>query len=98
MLQAPQFDGLSLDPFSLKQNGLPACEVDVRRGDIVEALADILRAILLSGQRRVSLATFSAAGLVDPILVYVQGVHLARLNGTAGQALWLWCGFYLHSP
>ena len=38
MLQAPQFDGLSLDPFSLQQDGLAAAEVDVGGGEIVEAL------------------------------------------------------------
>jgi hypothetical protein len=38
MLQAPLFDGLSLDPFSLQQNGLPAPEVDVGGGEVVEAL------------------------------------------------------------
>ena len=38
MLQAPLFDGLSLDPFSLQQDGLAAPEVDVGGGKIVEAL------------------------------------------------------------
>ena len=38
MLQAPVFDGLSLDPFSLQQDGLAASEVDVGRGEIAEAL------------------------------------------------------------
>ena len=38
MLQAPQFDGPSLDPFSLQQDGLAAPEVDVGWGEIVEAL------------------------------------------------------------
>ena len=38
MLQAPLFDGLSLDPFSLQQDGLAASEVDVGGGEIVEAL------------------------------------------------------------
>ena len=38
MLQSPLFDGLSLDPFSLQQNGLAASEVDVGRSEIVEAL------------------------------------------------------------
>jgi hypothetical protein len=38
VLQAPAFDGLSLDPFSLQQDGLAAPEVDVGRGEIVEAL------------------------------------------------------------
>ncbi len=38
MLQAPLFDGLSLDPFSLQQDGLAASEVDVSGREIVEAL------------------------------------------------------------
>ena len=38
MLQAPQFDCPSLDPFSLQQDGLAAPEVDVGRRKIVEAL------------------------------------------------------------
>src|SRR6476661_8367012 len=38
MVQAPQFDGLSLDPLSLQQNGLAASEVDVGGREIVEAL------------------------------------------------------------
>ena len=38
MLQAPLFDGLSLDPFSLQQDGLAASEVDVGGCEIVEAL------------------------------------------------------------
>ena len=38
MLQAPQFDGPSLDPFSLQQDGLAAPEVDVGGCEIVEAL------------------------------------------------------------
>ena len=38
MLQAPQFDSASLDPFSLQQDGLASAEVDVGRRKIVEAL------------------------------------------------------------
>ncbi len=38
MLQAPQFECLSFDPFSLQQDCLAASEVDVGRGEIVEAL------------------------------------------------------------
>lgn len=38
MLQAPLFDGLSLDPFSLQQDGLATPEVDVGGGEIVQAL------------------------------------------------------------
>ena len=38
MLQTPQFECLSLDPFSLQQDGLAASEVDVGWCEIVEAL------------------------------------------------------------
>lgn len=38
MLQAPHFDGPSLDPFSLQQDGLASAEVDVGGCEIVEAL------------------------------------------------------------
>ena len=38
MLQAPLFDGLSFDPFSLQQDGLATPEVDVGGGEIVQAL------------------------------------------------------------
>lgn len=38
MLQAPQFDGLSFDPFSLQQDSFAAPEEDVGRREVVEAL------------------------------------------------------------
>src|SRR5690606_12912037 len=38
MLQAPLFDGLSLDPFSLQQDSLAAPEVNVGGSEIVQAL------------------------------------------------------------
>ena len=38
MLQAPLFDRLSLDPFSLQQDCLSAAEVNVCGSEIVEAL------------------------------------------------------------
>ena len=38
MLQAPMLDGLSFDPFSFQQDGLAPPEVDVGRGQIVQAL------------------------------------------------------------
>ena len=39
MLRAAGGDGLSLDPFSLCQDGWPASEVDVGPGEIVDARA-----------------------------------------------------------
>src|SRR5271169_7097670 len=38
VLQASVLDGLSFDPFSFKQDGLAASEVDVGRGEISDAL------------------------------------------------------------
>ena len=38
MKQAPGFDGLLFDPFSLSQNGLAAPEVDISRGEVLQAL------------------------------------------------------------
>jgi hypothetical protein len=38
VMQAPGFDGLSFDPFSLFQDSLATTEVDIGRGQIVDAL------------------------------------------------------------
>lgn len=38
MVQATLFDGVAFDPFAFEQDGLAAPEVDVGRGEIVEAL------------------------------------------------------------
>ena len=51
MVQAPQFDGLSLDPLSLQQNGLAAPEVDVGGREIVEALVVSAMVVMLDEGR-----------------------------------------------
>ena len=38
MKQAPRFDGLPFDPFSLFQNGFAPSEVDIGRGEVLQAL------------------------------------------------------------
>ena len=38
MKQAPGFDGLPFDPFSLFQNGPAASEVDIGRSEVLQAL------------------------------------------------------------
>ena len=38
MKQAPRFDSLPFDPFSLFQNGLAASEVGIGRGEVLQAL------------------------------------------------------------
>ena len=46
MLQAPQFDGPSLDPFSLQQDGLAAPGVDICWGEVVQALVIALMVVV----------------------------------------------------
>ena len=43
VVQAALFDRVSFDPFALEQDGLAASEVDVGRGEIVEALVVLNR-------------------------------------------------------
>jgi len=38
VMQAPGLDSLSFDPFSLFQDGLSPSEVDIGRGQIIDAL------------------------------------------------------------
>ena len=38
MKQASRFDGLTFDPFSLSQDGLAVSEVDIGRGEVLQAL------------------------------------------------------------
>ena len=47
MLQAPQFDGLSLDPFTLLHDDGGAAEVGIGRGQVVEALVVSLVNVVL---------------------------------------------------
>ena len=47
MKQAPGFDSLSLDPFSLFQDGLAAPEVDIGRGEVLQALVALSVIVML---------------------------------------------------
>lgn len=47
MLQAPMFDGLSFDPFTLLDDGLCPAEVGVGRRDVVQALVITLIVVML---------------------------------------------------
>ncbi len=47
MLQAPIFDSLSLDPFSLLDDGLRPAEVGIGRCDVVQALVIALMVVML---------------------------------------------------
>ena len=46
MMQAPGFDGLSFDPFSLFQDGLTTTEVNIGRGQIVDTLVIALVVVM----------------------------------------------------
>ncbi len=54
MLQASLFDGLSFDPFSVQQDGLPPSEVDVSRGQVAQAL--VIALMIVVGDEGPSLA------------------------------------------
>ena len=47
MLQAPMFDGLSFDPFTLLDDGLCPAEVGVGRRDVVQDLVIALMVVML---------------------------------------------------
>ena len=46
-MQAPGFECLAFDPFSLQQNGLPTSEVDVGRCEVVQALVITLMVVMI---------------------------------------------------
>ncbi len=65
MKQAPGFDGFPFDPFSFFQDGLAASEVDVGRGEVLQALVVAAMVVVLdkwdcSTSRMIS--SFSDAG------------------------------------
>ena len=47
MVQAPIFDSLSFDPFTLLDDGLRSAEVDIGRRDVVQALVVALMVVVL---------------------------------------------------
>ena len=83
MVQAPQFDGLSLDPLSLQQNGLAAPEVDVGRGEIVEALVVAAVVVVIDERRDLLLE------ITRQEVVFEQDAVLQRLVPSLDLALGL---------
>ena len=73
MLQATVGQGLSLDPFSLCQNGGATPEVDVSRGEIVDAL--VIAPVVVVRDECIDLS-FEIAG---QIIVLEQDAVLKRL-------------------
>ena len=63
MLQAAIVDGVSFDPFAFCQDGRPASEVDVCRGEIVDAL--VVSAVVVVGDEGLDLG-FEVAGWSCP--------------------------------
>ena len=57
VLQAPMFDGLSLDPFALFDDGWGSAEVGIGGRDVVQALVVALVVVLLD--ERLDLASRS---------------------------------------
>ena len=47
MMQAPCFDGLSLDPFPLFQDGLTTTEVNISWGQVVDALVIAMIVVMI---------------------------------------------------
>jgi hypothetical protein len=58
MVQAALFDGVSFDPFAFEQDGLAASEVDVGRGEIIEALVVSAMVVVLDKGRDLGLEVF----------------------------------------
>jgi hypothetical protein len=83
MLQAPLFDRLSLDPFSLRQNGMAAPEVDVGGGEIVEALVIAPMVVMLDEGRDLCFE------ITRQELVFEQDAVLQRLVPSLDLALGL---------
>ena len=89
MLQAPLFDGLSLDPFSLQQDGLAAPEVDVGRGEIVEALVVSAMIVMLDESRDLRFEVFLEEVVFQQDAVLqrlVPALDLALRLGVAGRS------------
>ena len=69
MEQAPLVDGLALDAFAIEQDGLAVAEVDIGRGQIVQALVVALVVADIIGIRTPKSAERSARFRVTPLVV-----------------------------
>ncbi len=81
--QPTVLDGLAFDPFSFQQDGLTAPEVDVGRGEIVDAL--VIAPMVVVRDERIDLS-FEIAG---QIIVLEQDAVLERLMPSLDLALGL---------
>ena len=83
VLQAAICDSLSFDPFAFEEDGLAAPEVDVGRGEIVDAL--VIALVVVVRDEGLNLA-FQVAG---QIVVFQQDAVLERLMPTLNLPLGL---------
>ena len=81
MVQAALSDGVSFDPFALKQDGVAASEVDVSRGEIVEALVVSAMVVVVDEIRDLGFEVFLEE------VVFKQDAVLERLMPTLDLAL-----------
>src|SRR5215510_3788877 len=103
VLQASGLDGLSFDPFSLKQDGLGSAEVDVGRGEIGDAL--VVAQVIVVGDEVTDLglhstsrmiASLSAAGVPHPwsppsaIMLFLSSRSSSACSATTSFSSWAW--------
>ena len=84
MKQASRFEGLSFDPFSLLQDGLAAPEVDVGRGEVLQAL--VIAPVVVMLDEGVNLVP----EIAGQIVVFQQDAVLQCLVPSLDLALGLW--------
>lgn len=73
VVQATLSDGVSFDPFAFEQDGLAAPEVDVSRGEIVEALVVSAMVVMVDEGRDLGFEVFPEE------VVFEQDAVLQRL-------------------
>ena len=83
MKQASRFDGLSFDPFSLLQDGLAASEVDIGRGEVLQALVIASMVVLID--KGIDLLP----EITGQVVVFQQDAVLQRLMPALNLALCL---------
>ena len=83
MFQSSQFDGVAFDPFSLQKDGSASAEVDVGRGEVLQAFMVTPVIVVLDEARDLG---FEITG---QIIVLEQNAVLERLVPTLDLALGL---------
>jgi hypothetical protein len=84
--QVPLPDGLALDAFTLEQDGLPSAEVNISRGEVLQALVVALVVIVLDKGLDLRLE------VAGQVVVLKRDAVLECLVPALGLALGLWVG------